>query len=246
MSSLKQAHFYSTVLFSCSQLCWWVIGYIFWFKVMFTLSLCPIQCAIKHNLYHYYIVTMVYNTHHNSAVRTWSACCFLCICCFLPVDMSHFRKEKCFDADNRQRNWRWICPRGRPHPQSNPHFIPVSNSGSSGRPIFHGATVGRSEAELLPSKKVPRFFPLLFSPSRVKGKKKKYTFGVNMTFAFLLSKLKIHLQRNTNGGHTKNIEQKSCRTSNMHGYGMIYKKELSYKHFSLPKWNSGPCHGTKQ
>lgn len=146
---------------------------------MFTLSLCLIQCAIKYILCHYYIATMVYNTRHNSAVRTWSACCFLCMCCFLLVDMSHFREEKCFDADNRQRNWRWICPWGRPHPPSNPHFIPLSNSGSSGRPIFHGATVGRSEAELLPSKKVPRFFPLLFSPSRVKGKKTQNTFEVN-------------------------------------------------------------------
>lgn len=164
----EKVNFQSTVVFSCSQLCWWFIDYIFLIQSYVHIKF--VSNSMCYIVYHYYIVTMVY-TPHNSAVRTWSACCFLRICCFLPVDMSHFRKEKCFDADNRQRNWRWICPWGRPHPPSNPHFIPLSNSGSSGRPIFHGATVGRSEAELLPSKKVPRFFPLLFSPSRVKGKK---------------------------------------------------------------------------
>lgn len=79
-------------------------------------------------------------------------------------------------------NWRWIRPQATPHPRSNPHLIPLSKSGSSGRPISHGGTVGRSEVELLPSKQVPRFFPL---PPAPPGKKEQnYTFGGNNQHLF--------------------------------------------------------------
>lgn len=123
-------------------------------------------------------------------VRTWAICIFLCFFCFLSVYIfSLFSKEKnVLKRTTVQRNWRWICLQGRPHPQSNPHLIPLSNSESSGRPIFHGATVGRSEAELLPSKQLPRFFPLLSTPQ---GKKKKYSFWKNMTNPSLLEDIKI-------------------------------------------------------
>lgn len=114
-------------------------------------------------------------------------CCLRCFYwVFLVFIFSLFWKENVVKRTTVQRNRRWICLQGRPHPWSNPHLIPLSNSGSSGRPIFHGGTVGRSEAELLPSKSVPRFFPLL-SPLQVEQKNKKppTLFRANVAFSFL-------------------------------------------------------------
>lgn len=75
--------------------------------------------------------------------------------------MSLFRKEK--QATQLEMS---MPPSQTPPSEQPPHLVPLSNSGSPGRPISHTAIVGRSEAELLPSKKVSRFFPLLATPSR--------------------------------------------------------------------------------
>lgn len=66
-------------------------------------------------------------------------------------------KRKCFEPDNSATQLEMDVPLRQTPPSVQP---PISNSGSSGRPIFHGGTVGRSEAELLPSKQAPHFFPL--------------------------------------------------------------------------------------
>lgn len=65
-----------------------------------------------------------------------------------------------------------------PHSQTPPSVQPPFNSPPQTvgleADIFQGGTVGRSEAELLPSKRLPRFFP---SPIPPQGKKKKNFFG---------------------------------------------------------------------
>lgn len=63
-------------------------------------------------------------------------------------------------------------PVGQTPPASNPPLIPPCNSGSPGRPILHGA-LRRSDTKQLPSKKVPRFLPLLSLPQGKKRGEKK-------------------------------------------------------------------------
>lgn len=60
------------------------------------------------------------------------------------------------------------CACGADPTRIQPPPIPPSNSGSPGRPILHGA-LRRSDTKQLPSKKVPRFLPLLSLPQ---GKKR--------------------------------------------------------------------------
>lgn len=100
--------------------------------------------------------------------------------CFSAYIFSLFWEQNVLNTAAAKCNWRWKYLRGRPHPQSSFHLIPLSNSKSWSRPIFHEGTVGRSEAELLSSKQVPRFFPLL-SP-----KVRRYTnaFWENMAIQY--------------------------------------------------------------
>ncbi len=122
------------------------------------------------NVLRYFVITVPHTWLVWKGYYLQTVCCFLSTYwVFYVYIFSLFWKENVVRWTTVQRNWRWICLQGRPHPQPNPHLIPLSNSGSSGRSIFHGGTVGRSEAELLPSKQIPRFFPLL-SPLKVKRK----------------------------------------------------------------------------
>lgn len=86
-------------------------------------------------------------------------------------------KRRSFEADNSAAQLEMNIALGQTPPSVQPPPLnPLSKSGSAGRPILHGVTVGRSDMMQLPSKMVPRFLPLLSLPRGIKKKELRVHF----------------------------------------------------------------------
>lgn len=104
-----------------------------------------------------------------------------------PVAFAHsgfltLLKRRSFEADNSAAQLEMNIALGQTPPSVQPPPLnPLPKSGSAGRPILHGVTVGRSDTMQLPSKMVPRFLPLLSLPQGIKKKELRVNFKLKIT-----------------------------------------------------------------
>lgn len=119
-------------------------------------------------------------------VKTLTACCFLFSSLLWILPGRYFLtllKRKCFETDNSATQLEMDMPPRQTPPSVQPPFnSPFQTVDLQADPSFMVEQWEDQKQSCLPSKQVPRFFPLLSSPQgRKKNKTKKHTVWTNIT-----------------------------------------------------------------